>query len=544
MHQADVLVMACALTAALAAGPARGDGREVVLSFTDISAEAGVGLPGELTESVAWGDYDNDGDEDLYLTNNGSNRLFRNDGGGDFTDVTDVAGVGDDRFSVGVAFGDLDNDGDLDLYVVHFSDGLDALYRNNGPVGPGGAYTFTDVADEAGLDQEQSSRGMAFLDYNRDGRLDIYVVAIGENILYENLGDLQFVDVAPELGVNANDTGVGVVCSDLDNNGWVDIFTGNRSSNLNRLYLNDGGLFTDATEDAGIDATGLGMGVLAFDHDNDLDLDLYWTTWPGGGMEPTPNAFYDNNGDATFTNITDDTGTADPLGWGISGNAGDIDNDRFQDFFVTNGFDDGTTPNVLFHNQQDETYVDVTSTLSGGADVDGRGAAFDDFDQDGDLDLVLTTDAENETRLWRNDSAHDHHWLTLTLVGRSSNWSAIGARIEVTAGGMTTVQEVSGGAGRGSFNSLPVEFGLGEADAVESITIRWPNGYVQTVTDVTADQRVKIVELDIAGGPAVDTEDLLFLLAEWGQTSSAADVNDDGIVDAADLLIILGNWSP
>jgi len=146
------------------------------IRFTDVTAVAGVALPGLTTESVAWGDYDNDGDEDLYLTNDGPNRLFRNDGNDRFTDVTVAAGVGSIAFSVGAAFGDLDNDGDLDLYVVNFQRGLDILYRNEGPVGADRSWVFTDVTLQAGTVIERSSRGVALLDFDRDGLLDIYVM--------------------------------------------------------------------------------------------------------------------------------------------------------------------------------------------------------------------------------------------------------------------------------------------------------------------------------------------------------------------------------
>ncbi len=461
------------------------------LVFTDVTATAGVALPGDLTESVAWGDYDNDGDQDLYLTVNGANRLFRNDGGDNFTDVTAVAGVGNALFSVGCAFGDLDNDGDLDLYVVNFGAGRDALYRNDGPVGAGGEYAFTDVAAAAGINIELSSRGMALLDYNSDGLLDVYVVAIGEYILYRNDGNLQFTDVAALHGVNQSATGVGVTGSDVDNNGWIDIFTGNRSNDPNLLYMNDGGFFF-STPAIGIDAVGAGMGVLSFDYDNDLDFDLYWTTWPQPAG--TINALYRNDGEDIFTDVAVATGTDDPLGWGISCNAGDVDNDGWEDFFVTNGFSPMTTPNVLFRNLGG-TFTDATAAL-GGAAVDGRGVAFADYDRDGDLDLMLTTDGDVDNRLWRNDTINSNHWVVLNLVGTSSNRSAIGARIEVTTPLGTVVKEVSGGAGRGSQNSLPVEFGLGAAAGIDQITIRWPNRTTQFVhaAQLGVDRYITVIE--------------------------------------------------
>ena len=199
--------------------------------FTDITTTAGIGLTNQLTESVTWGDYDNDGDPDLYLTSQGANNLFRNDGGGAFTDVTATAGVGNGLFSVGTAFGDMDNDGDLDLYVVNFGSGPDAFYRNDGPTGPGGAYQFTDITVTAGTTIERSSRGMTLVDYDHDGLLDIYVNAIGNDLLYHNQGNLQFEEVAAAVGITGvGGQGVGVVATDVNRDGKIDLFTGNRSS--------------------------------------------------------------------------------------------------------------------------------------------------------------------------------------------------------------------------------------------------------------------------------------------------------------------------
>ena len=179
---------------------------------------------------------------------------------------------------------------------------------------------------------------MAFFDYDRDGFLDIYV------------------NVALELGIATIGQWVGVIATDLDNNGWPDIFTGNRNFNLNRLYLNVEGRFSDITVAAGIDQIGLGMGIHSFDYDNDLDFDLYWTAWPGSGT-PQYNTLYQNVDGSTFRDVTDISGTQDPLGWGISSNAGDINNDGWEDFFVTNGFDASTTQNVLFLNGSSPEFV-------------------------------------------------------------------------------------------------------------------------------------------------------------------------------------------
>lgn len=471
------------------------------LIFTDITDTAGVGLPGTLNESLAWGDYDNDGDQDLYLTNDGPNKLFRNDGGGTFTEVASIVGVIHDTFSVGAAFGDLDNDGDLDLIVVSFS-GDDALFRNDGPIGPGGEYVFTDVAVSAGILGTNTTRGITLFDYDRDGLLDIYINSFSPGVLFHNLGNLQFQNVASALGVVS--TNVGSVGTDIDNNGWIDLFTGNRDLLINNLYLNETGTFTDIAVAAGITETGLGMGVLSFDYDNDLDMDLYWTSWPGGNP-PQPNALYENIDGTSFSEVAAASGTEDPLGWGISCNTGDIDNDGWEDFFVTNGFSVDSTANVLFRNNGNKTFSDVTSVI-GGADYDGRGIAFADFDNDGDVDFCITGGPSDNTRLWRNDTITTHHWVVLELVGTISNRSAIGARIEITTDVRTTVKEVSGGAGRGSQNSLPVEFGLGNATEIQNVTIRWPSGKLQSLSSIIMDQYHTIVEL----------ETLVPTVSDWG----------------------------
>jgi hypothetical protein len=238
------------------------------------------------------------------------------------------------------------------------------------------------------------------------------------------------------------------------------------------------------------------MGVAAFDADNDLDIDLYWTTWPGTG-DPVRNRLYENRGDLQFEDVAVASGTDDTLGWGISCNAGDIDLDGWQDFFVTNGFDPSSGPNVLFQNIGNGSFSDITGVIGGGA-FDGRGVAFADFDNDGDLDLVVTADAGEPNRLWRNDSVTGHHWLGVHLRGTRSNRSAIGARVVVTTVDGSIVQEVSGGAGRGSQNSLPLEFGLGTATVVEAITIRWPSGTVQTLRNVSADRYIELTEPAVA----------------------------------------------
>ncbi len=481
-------------------------------TFTDVTPTA-LSQTATLTESAAWGDYDNDGDPDLYVTNLGTNRLFRNDAG-TFVDVTTETGAGGEAtdLHVGAAWGDFNNDGFLDLYLVTFTGGVkDVLLRNNGPIAEGAGFTFTDIGGTAGLDQESSIRGVTLLDYDRDGWLDVFVNVSGPDTLYRNLGNMAFEDVTFEAGLLVNNQGVGAVASDLDNNGWADLFAGNRGFSPNQLFMNDGPAstelefnaegvvtFTDVTASAGIDKVGLGMGVLSFDYDNDLDFDLYWTTWPNDAMDPDANALYENQGGTgaaiTFADVTAASGTEDPLGWGVSCNAGDIDNDGWVDFMITNGADPSTSPSVLFQNDVDGTFSNVTGTLAGGVPSDGRGVAFADFDGDGDLDVVVTGGTNSPTKLWRNDTVTSNHWLTLALTGTLSNVTAIGARIEVTTDLRTTVKEVEGGAGRGSFNSPAVEFGLGASTGIARVDIFWPSGLRTVLGGIAIDLRHDVVE--------------------------------------------------
>jgi hypothetical protein len=195
-----------------------------------------------------------------------------------------------------------------------------------------------------------------------------------------------------------------------------------------------------------------------------------------------------------FADIAGPTGTRNPQGWGISNNAGDIDSDGWEDFFVTNGFSNTTSPNALFYNDGEGGFSKLLNILPGGLDFDGRGVAFADIDNDGDVDLLVTADAGEPSKLWRNDTPTSNGWLSVSLTGRASNRSGIGARIEVETDLGVTVKEVSGGAGRGSQNDLPVEFGLGEATEVRRVTVFWPSGAIQDLWEMNIDERIEIVE--------------------------------------------------
>lgn len=480
---------------------------EAQIVFTDVTATAGLSFNTETVESIAWGDYDNDGDQDMFLSTNGFNKLMRNEGNDVFTDVSIATGLTHSFPTTGCVFGDFDNDGNLDLFIVSV-DGInpDLLYKN---LGSASGFSFQSISGaQSGItDNITRKRGVSLLDYNRDGLLDIYVNSSANDFLYKNLGSFQFQNVSSSVGINETGLEIGVVPTDINNDGWIDIFTGNRSSVSNKLYLNDRtGNFSEISSSAGINATGLGMGVISFDYDNDLDMDLYWTTWPHApGTTPPPpfqpNAFYQNQGNLTFLDKTVETGTEDTSGWGISCNVGDIDNDRFEDFFVSNGFDPSSTQSILFKNINGTSFQDITNSVFGDITWDARGVAFADYDNDGDQDVILTGGPGVDTKLWRNDSTNSNNWVTLDLEGvidiakdLNSTINAIGARVEITAGGVTTAKEVSGGAGRGSFNSLPLEFGLGSATSIDNVTVRWPDGKFEDFTNININQTNQIKE--------------------------------------------------
>jgi hypothetical protein len=428
---------------------------------------------------AAWGDYDGDGDLDLYLANwDGPNKLFRNDAG-TFADATapplDDAGAG-----TGVAWGDYDNDGDLDIYVAN-SDGANRLFRNDGR-------GFTDVT--AGpLGDTQPTHGVAWADYDLDGDLDIYLLDTGSNRLLENAGwpTWEF-SIAESTSSSAQSE--GGAWGDYDNDGDPDLVVANRGL-PNRLYRNDDGVLTDVTAPP-IGGFETSIGVAWGDYDNDGDLDLYFGNMDG------PNELLRNEGDGSFTDMTappvdDPSNDATGVAWL------DYDNDGDLDLYVVNYYDE----NKLFRNEGPPTWSFVDASIAPlDNDGSGWGVACADYDEDGEIDIYITNGGAN--RLFQNDSTGDTHWLGIRLEGTVSNRSAIGARVRVVAGGVSQIREVSGGSGYLSQDSLTLEFGLGSATVVDTIVVRWPSSLTEAVVGVAADQMIDIVEGALTG---VDTGD-------------------------------------
>ena len=461
-----------------------------------------------------------------------SARLFRNElkpkGRLEFTDVTTQAGVGYQGYGMGVAVGDYDNDGDLDLYVTGF--GSNVLYRNNGDG------TFTDVTRQAGVDDARWSTSAAFLDYDRDGKLDLFVTnyiaftvannkvchdPVGERDycrpsayapvparLFHNEGNGKFIDVTEAAGISkAYGPGLGVVCADFNGDGWVDIYVANDGA-ANLLWINKGngtfeesGLLSGAAyADDGVARAG--MGVAAEDFDNDGDEDLLVSNLRREGA-----TLFRNGGNGLFSDASAQFGLARAtflytgfgLGWF------DLDNDGYLDLFVANGAVNileelrGTPfpyhqKNQLFLNMAGQRFREITDEAGPAlklSDV-SRGAAFGDIDNDGDID-VLVTNNNGPARLLLNQLKSSNHWLSVRLEGVKDNRSGIGARVGVLRQGQKILWRRA--HSDGSYlcaSDLRVHFGLGRDPSLEAVIVQWPNGTREAWNDIHADRFVTL----------------------------------------------------
>jgi hypothetical protein len=475
-------------------------------------------------------DYDLDGDLDLYLVNGSAldlppgeaprDRLYRNDGGFRFTNVTEAAGLGDSGWGGGALAGDMDDDGDPDLLVTNF--GPNVLYRNNGDG------TFTDVTAASGLEDGRWHSSAAFGDLDADGFLDLYIanhavyrveeppqlpcfwkgiqIACGPlahrpetHLVYRNRGDFSFTDVSDSSGVSSKPGfGFGVVMDYFDDDDRLDVYVANDLSGnflfLNRTPAGGGIVFEDASalSGAGFVEGGreqAGMGVDSGDFNGDGRIDIHTTNF-----SDDYNTLYRNDGGGLFTDVSFEARlgevTLPYLGWATAFADFDLDSDL--DLLVVNGhiypeadrFQSGTTyaqSNLLFENVGDGTFRDL-SVRSGLVEKRlGRGAAIGDVDEDGDLDVVVAN-MHALPSLLRNDGGNRGNWVSFLLVGRESNRDGVGARVVLEgldANGRSQVRTAKAGGGYLSSHDPRLRFGLGEARGVERVRVRWPSGHVE-----------------------------------------------------------------
>ena len=535
------------------------------VTFTNVARESGLNVKtifgGEHTNKyllettgcgVAFYDYDNDGWLDIFLVNGSrlegfpaesepTSHLFRNNRDGTFTDVTLKAGVAHSGWGQGVCVGDFDNDGWDDLFVTYY--GKNVLYHNNGDG------TFTDVSQKAGVAGKGTrwNTGCAFVDYDRDGRLDLFVANYidldlatapvpesgpclyksvmvacgppglqgGKNILYHNNGDGSFSDVSEAAGIfRANGTyGLGVLTADFDNDGWPDIYVANDST-ASALYHNKkNGTFEDIAIEAGcaLSPDGkpqAGMGVAAADYDLDGNLDIVKTNFAGD----TPS-LYHNLGGGSFEDATFTAGLGahtQYLGWGCG--FLDFDNDGWPDILICNGH---VYPEVeqlkteagyaqrklLYRNLRNGHFADISLQAGSGISdpVASRGCAFGDFDNDGDIDVVVNT-VNDYPQLLRCDSKQANNWIKVRTIGTKSNRSGIGVRLKCVthvpgeAKPHQQIDEVRSGGSYISQNDLRVHFGVGKAEKIDVLEVRWPSGQVDTIKDIKVNQLIFVKE--------------------------------------------------
>ena len=554
----SIVVMALATSAWMAGAPTRQHDPVVVktsdlgFSFANIGAKAGLASPTiygaqgtntYLIETTGTGvaafDYDGDGWLDIFQVNGSTlagfpqgqeptNHLYRNRHDGTFEDVTARASLVASGWGQGVCAGDYDNDGREDLFVTYW--GQNKFYRNKGDG------SFDDLTTAAHLAQDRTrwSTSCAFLDYDRDGRLDLFVanyidldlattplpssglcrykgvaVACGppglpgaKNLLYHNNGDGTFTDVSEKSGIARTKStyALGVATLDFDGDGWTDVYVAN-DSNPSALYRNNhDGTFTDIGIAAGCalsqdGRSQSGMGIAIGDYDRNGSMDIFKTNFAGD-----TSTLYSNTGsgceDRTFASgIGVNTRW---LGWGVG--FLDLDNDGWLDLFLVNGHvypevdqlksEAGyKQPKVVYRNLRNGRFADVTAQLGPPITTEkaARGAAFADFDNDGDIDVVVNN-MHDTPDLLRLDQTVKHHWIGFKLVGTTSNRSAIGSLVRVVTTDGEQRQEVRGGGSYYSQSDLRLEFGLGDAKAIERVVVRWPNGNEQTWTGLDTDR--------------------------------------------------------
>jgi hypothetical protein len=451
-------------------------------NFIDFSAEAGIDNIGR-NYGVAFGDYDGDGREDIYISRHLlPNLLYRSIGGGRFIDVAAQAGVAHEGTTTNSVWGDIDNDGDLDLYLGN-RDENNILYLNNGDG------TFSDISVSAGVNSAHFTRAVLFGDIDRDSYIDLYVANMNApNYLYYNNGDNTFTNIVEEANTQDFGIAMGSLFFDYDNDGDLDLYLTHDGNQENILYMNTGdGNFINTSSYSGANISAQAMGVDVGDLNNDGFLDIYITNLYS-------NELLLNDQDGTFSTITSTAGVGDlGMGWGTAWL--DYDNDGWQDIYVSNDSYFTPMPNILYRNRGDQTFEIKSDHTPLESMYGGYGLAVGDVNQDGKVDIFQANNGDDPNQLFINNALPvDNHWIKMRFKGTQSNAAAIGTKVFVYNDGMIMTDEVCAGSSYASQNSFILHFGLGQQSMVEEIEIRWPNGLVETYTNIEADRLYDITE--------------------------------------------------
>lgn len=439
--------------------------------YLDVSNTAGI-LPDTKNEGVAIGDYNNDGYDDIYACSPTSvNQLYLNNGDETFTEVAAELGMAlsEDISSQAAVWGDIDNDGWLDLYVANRLE-ADVLFHNNGDG------TFTEISFEAGIYHQGNPKALNMADINNDGFLDIYISNFQlENVMYLNNGDLTFSNYTFIASALDEGSAMGSIFFDYDKDGDVDLYLVHDSYEPNFLYQNDGtGVFTEVSVITGTNKASFGMGVDVGDINHDGWLDIYIANLGA-------NFLLLNNGDGTFSDISDSSKTDNfGMGWGTI--FLDYDNDGWEDIYVANLWQFSPHKNLLYRNKGDLTFEIVEENDAISNQKGSYGVASLDFNLDGQIDVLVANRNANETlQLFKNPD-RQKNWLSIKLIGTSSNRDAIGSKIQLTDNlGVIHYQELSAGLSWLSQNSNLLHFGLGEATAITEAKIVWTTGEEEIV---------------------------------------------------------------
>lgn len=508
-------------------------------TFTDVAQDAGIehtfAAYIDIGGGAAFFDYDMDGDEDIYFTGGRlMDKLYRNENDGTFTDVTMESGLGitSTYYTTGVTTGDINNDGFREIFVTTFGfanqyspNSRNLLFRN---LGDG---TFQEMAPLANLGDASRSTGAIFFDHDLDGYLDLYVLnyinrtstltnesgTIGfshecyENYFYHNNGNFTFTEAAFELGVNDNGCSLAGINTDFDADSDQDLYVVNDFGEFvepNLMYTNEltTGVFDSITGQSNGSGIGLyGMGVAWGDYDLDQDMDYYITNIGS-------NALLNNNGSGQYQDVAaaagvTNTNTPDGLlstSWGTA--FIDFDNNLYEDLFVANGYipaadfiaTGSLDPNKLFYNNGDQTFTDISDIAGFNSPEKCRGLAYGDYDNDGDVDLLVSSmygvvDMP-KVKLYRNDLANPNNWVKIKLEGTQCNRDAIGAQIRLFIGDLVLIREISGGGSHASQHSSIAHFGLADYSTIDSIRVSWPGNAVETFYDLPINEQHLLVQ--------------------------------------------------